>query len=105
MTLSPIRKPAPRIKAPGAVGAAIVLILIVGTRLAELIAPFDPSTINAAILRQRPSPAHWMGTDEFGRGILSWIIRGSRMSLYVGVFEVRHSLLRVRNMKKSDGHY
>ena len=104
MTLSLIRKAAPRIRALGAVGAAIVLILMVVALFAEQIAPFAPSTISAAILLQRPSPAHWMGTDEFGRDILSWIIRGSRMSLHVGVFEIRHSLLRVHNMKKSDDY-
>ncbi len=88
MTLSLIRRRRRRIKALGAVGAAIVPILIVVALFAEQIAPFDPYTINAAILLQAPSPAHWMGSDEFGRGILDWIIRGSRISLYVAVYAV-----------------
>ncbi len=77
-----------RRKVLGAVGAIIILIFIVVALFAPLIAPFDPYAINAKIILQAPSSAHWMGTDEFGRDILSRIIFGSRISLYVGMFAV-----------------
>ncbi len=83
-----------RRKVLGAVGAIIILIFILVALFAPLIAPFDPYAINAKILLHAPSSAHWMGSDEFGRDILSRIIWGSRISLYVGVFEVRHSRTR-----------
>ncbi len=68
----------------GAAGAIIVLVMVVVAALADIIAPYDP-VINAYDrIHQAPQLAHWMGTDQFGRDILSRIIYGARTALFVG---------------------
>lgn len=60
--------------------AAVVLVATVGA----LAAPFDPLRASASPLRP-PSPAHWMGTDDLGRDVLSGVLHGARVSLLVGL--------------------
>jgi peptide/nickel transport system permease protein len=68
----------------GAVGAAIIVIMILTALLADFIAPFDPLANNYGAMLQAPSAKHWFGTDSFGRDVLSRIIYGSRTALWVG---------------------
>ncbi len=68
----------------GAIGAVIVIIMILAAALAGFIAPFDPLATDYAAMLQAPSAAHWFGTDSFGRDVLSRIIYGSRTALWVG---------------------
>lgn len=70
------------------VGLAVVLLVGAMALLAPLIAPFDPEAINLRARMQPPSTAHWFGTDELGRDILSRIIFGARPSLMVGFVSV-----------------
>jgi peptide/nickel transport system permease protein len=72
----------------GAIAALIVLTLIVVAACAPLLAPFDPYAIDSKALLAAPSLSHWMGTDEFGRDIMSRIIWGARISLMVGLLAV-----------------
>jgi peptide/nickel transport system permease protein len=53
-----------------------------------LIAPYDPTKQSWSAVRKAPSLAHWFGTDEVGRDILSRIIFGTRASLSAGVISV-----------------
>lgn len=62
----------------------IFLMAIVGPYLA----PFDPITQNLHERRLGPSLVHWLGTDEFGRDILSRLIFGSRNTLFIGFLSV-----------------
>jgi peptide/nickel transport system permease protein len=71
----------------GAIGAVIVLLLVVGAVLAPLLAPHGPKDTGFAPY-QPPSPEFPMGTDQIGRDILSRIIWGARLSLYVGLASV-----------------
>lgn len=72
-----------------AVAAFVILVLIVlSAVLADVIAPYDPDVISISERTQWPSFAHWLGTDEFGRDVLSRIIYGGRVSLVVGVLAV-----------------
>lgn len=64
-------------------GLAILLLLVLVAALAPLLAPYDPIAINLDHHLQAPSLAHWMGTDEYGRDILSRIIYGARLTLYI----------------------
>ena len=73
-------------------GGAIVLLIVLMALLADVIAPYDPIRGRLADMLQPPSRAHWMGTDEQGRDILSRIIHGSRISLQVGLVAVGISL-------------
>jgi peptide/nickel transport system permease protein len=72
----------------GAVGAALFLLLVVVALLAPLLAPHDPLEIQGRLTYRAPSSAAWFGTDKFGRDILSRVIYGARISLYVGVLTV-----------------
>lgn len=69
-------------------GLVILLVLVLAALLANWIAPypFDRQDLNCTF--NPPSLAHWLGTDEFGRDILSRIIFGARVSLEVGVLVV-----------------
>jgi len=68
----------------GAVGAAIIFIMILAALLAGLIAPFDPLMTNYSAMLQAPSSSHWFGTDSFGRDVFTRIIYGSRTALWIG---------------------
>jgi peptide/nickel transport system permease protein len=71
----------------GAAGGAIVLLLIVTALFAPLLAPHGPK--DAAFAQYRPPSAEFpMGTDHLGRDMLSRIIWGARLSLYVGLTSV-----------------
>jgi peptide/nickel transport system permease protein len=67
------------------VGFAAAAILLVAALLAPLIAPADPVAQNLPARLASPSRAHWMGTDELGRDILSRTLYGARISLLVSV--------------------
>ena len=68
----------------GAVGALIILIMMLTALLAGLIAPYNPLATDYAAMLQAPSSAHWFGTDSFGRDVLTRILYGSRTALWVG---------------------
>ena len=68
----------------GAAGAVIVLGMALAALLADIIAPADPWATNYSLMFQRPSSQFWLGTDSFGRDILSRIIYGSRTALLIG---------------------
>lgn len=71
---------------PLGMAAALVLVLVVVCALfAPWIAPYPPDAIDLAARLQPPSAAHWAGTDEVGRDILSRLIHGARASLGVGL--------------------
>lgn len=69
----------------GAIGAALILIMVVLAATANWIAPYDPLETDYAAMIAAPSRAHWLGTDAFGRDVLSRIIYGSRTALLVGL--------------------
>ena len=66
------------------VGAALILIVVLGALAAPLLAPYDPVALNVPDRLLGPRDAHPFGTDEFGRDILSRTLYGARLSLLVG---------------------
>jgi peptide/nickel transport system permease protein len=68
----------------GAAGAVIIVLLILGAICAPLIVPYDPLETDFLAQLSPPSAAHWLGTDAFGRDLLSRLIYGSRTALLVG---------------------
>ena len=68
----------------GALGAAIIVIMIVAAVLAGFVAPYDPLTTDYASMLQAPSSFHWFGTDSFGRDVFTRILYGSRTALWIG---------------------
>jgi peptide/nickel transport system permease protein len=66
-------------------GLALTLLLVLLALTAPWIAPADPTAQNLPARLASPSSAHWMGTDELGRDVLSRVLFGARVSLSVGV--------------------
>jgi len=72
----------------GAVSAAIIGALVLTAVFADVLAPYDPLNAQPEQRLARPSQAHPFGTDDIGRDVLSRIIYGSRISLWVGLLAV-----------------
>lgn len=69
--------------------AFVVVVLFIFTAVfAPLITPYDPNFADFAAYLAKPSAAHWLGTDAYGRDVLSRIIFGARVSLIIGVLAV-----------------
>ncbi len=75
-----------------ALGVMLVIVFLIFALFAPWIAPHDPAAINLPSRLETPSSAHWFGTDELGRDILSRIIYGARISMLVGSSVVLASL-------------
>src|SRR5213082_823645 len=73
-----------RRKALGTVGGVIVVVMLAGAVLADVISPYGYAQTS---LRERfvsVSAQHWLGTDQLGRDLLTRLLYGARVSLYVG---------------------
>jgi peptide/nickel transport system permease protein len=69
----------------GAVGTAIMILMVLLAIFADFVTMIDPVTTNADKTLQAPNATYWMGTDYLGRDIYSRIIYGTRISLTVGI--------------------
>jgi len=69
-------------------GAAIIVVLTLTAVCAPYLSPYDPAHQVLADKLAGPSAHHWLGTDEFGRDVLSRLIFGSRIELVVGLASV-----------------
>ncbi len=75
-----------------ATGASLVAVVVFAGLFAPWLAPHNPYHQDLAITFQPPSPAHWFGTDEYGRDMLSRVLYGARLSLLEIVTSVGMSL-------------
>src|ERR1700751_3234826 len=76
----------------GVAGLVLLTIFILLALLAPLIVPYDPIATSWSLVRKPPTAAHWFGTDELGRDVLSRIIYGARASLLAGLISVAIAL-------------
>jgi peptide/nickel transport system permease protein len=74
-------------------GVAVALLVVGIAVFAPVIAPHAPDAPNFALIEAPPGPNAWFGTDRFARDILSRIIFGSSISLYVAGVSIGASLL------------
>jgi len=74
-------------------GGVIVLLFIAIAIAAPLLAPYEPNVSSWLTVRKPPTAAHWMGTDDVGRDVMSRLIHGSRASLSAGIISVAIALL------------
>jgi peptide/nickel transport system permease protein len=74
-------------------GGLIVLLFIAIAIAAPLLAPYEPNVSSWLTVRKPPTAAHWMGTDDVGRDVMSRLIHGSRASLSAGIISVAIALL------------
>ena len=70
------------------VGLVIIAAFVLLALCAPLVSPYDPIVTNWALVRKPASAAHWFGTDELGRDILTRVIFGARASLMAGLVSV-----------------
>jgi peptide/nickel transport system permease protein len=81
----PARAARPRLPRKLVVGGIIILILAILAALAPWIAPYRFDEMSLLKRLKPPSTAHWFGTDEFGRDVLSRTLMGARLSLLMGI--------------------
>lgn len=71
-----------------AVGAGILLLLVLAAVFAPLITSYEVAAIAPMDAYQPPSSEHWMGTDKFGRDVFTRVVFGARISLTVGLIAI-----------------
>lgn len=81
-----------RTKPMGAVGGAILLVLVLSAVFGPVLATHDPLVARSRERLLPPSAAHWMGTDEFGRDVYSRLLYGSQLSVGIGISAIALSL-------------
>jgi peptide/nickel transport system permease protein len=86
-------------------GLAVLLVIVLTSVFAPLLAPYDPVAQGVGPPLQRPSLEHWAGTDSFGRDLLSRIIYGARIALVVGVVSVALAMLIGVSLGLAAGYY
>ncbi len=74
-------------------GLIVVLVLVLAAIFADFVAPYDPAAQDLLHMREMPSREHLLGTDEYGRDILSRIIYGGRVSLLVSILAIVFGLI------------
>lgn len=73
-------------------GVVIILVILMAI-FAPFIAPYDPYKVNLNNQFLTPSMKHWIGTDMYGRDVLSRIIYGARISLMIGIVPTLISMI------------
>jgi len=69
----------------GAIGALLILFMVAMAATAELLAPYNPLENDYTAMLSAPNAEHWLGTDAYGRDVLTRILYGSRTALMVGL--------------------
>jgi ABC-type dipeptide/oligopeptide/nickel transport system permease subunit len=82
-----------RVDLTGLAGIVLLASIALACLASPLLAPADPVRVNLPAQFQRPSAAHWLGTDNFGRDILARVLHGGRISLGVAAIATLISLL------------
>jgi peptide/nickel transport system permease protein len=86
-------------------GTVVILLLVICAVLASVIAPHDPVLVNPKTRLMTPGIPYLLGTDEFGRDVLSRIIYGTQISLKVGVISVGIALAAGVSLGLISGYY
>ncbi|HEV7257187.1 MAG TPA: ABC transporter permease [Bosea sp. (in: a-proteobacteria)] len=77
----------------GQFGVVVLALIVTLGLLAPWIAPYSPTDIDPDAFSMPPSAAHWFGTDEIGRDVLSRVLHGATVSLQVVVFAIGLALI------------
>jgi peptide/nickel transport system permease protein len=87
------------------VGGAIFLLIVAAAVVAPTLAPHDPIRLNVAVSLEPPGARYWLGTDQFGRDVLSRIIYGARVSVAMGLVAVTISVVAGSVLGLLSGYY
>lgn len=69
----------------GITGLVLLALVIFAAVLGPFVAPYDPQAFHPAARLQGPSAAHWLGTDQFGRDLLSRLLHGAPSTIFFGL--------------------
>ncbi len=86
-------------------GIILVLFWALLALLADVVAPFPPNAHNLSIVLQPPSWEHWLGTDNYGRDVLSRVIHGTRIDLQMGILAVLFPFLLGTTLGAISGYF
>lgn len=86
-------------------GLAVVVVFVAMAVAAPLLAPRNPDRADFTKALRGPSPAHWLGTDELGRDLLSRLIYGARISMLIGLVTIGIGLVVGIPMGLVSGYY
>jgi peptide/nickel transport system permease protein len=70
------------------IGGLLIATLLASAALGLVWTPFEPSKLNFAARLASPNASHWLGTDEFGRDVLSRLMIGAQASVWIGATTV-----------------
>lgn len=82
-SVTPARRRRPRLPLNGVIGGGLLVLLLLMALVGLAWTPADPLALNLLARLQAPSPAHWLGTDEYGRDVLSRLMIGAHTSLWI----------------------
>jgi ABC-type dipeptide/oligopeptide/nickel transport system permease subunit len=86
-------------------GLGVFVAIVFMAVFADVISPHNPLEQNYARTMEGPSAEHWLGTDSFGRDMLSRIIHGARIALIVGILAVLLAMLIGVTLGLISGYY
>jgi peptide/nickel transport system permease protein len=75
------------------IGGFLVGCVLVAALFADWLTPYSPYELDVAVMLQGPNPAHWLGTDELGRDVLSRTVHAARISVEVALVAVGVGLI------------
>jgi len=75
-------------RAPEALASVVVIAVVLCALVPQWLAPYSPTTMDNLAALQGPTAAHWLGSDQFGRDVLSMVIYGARQSLWLALTAV-----------------
>src|SRR5262249_61277532 len=81
-------------------GGAVFLLIVLGAVAAPWLAPDDPIRLNVSESLSPPGRPHCLGTDQFGRDVLSRIIYGARISVAMGLVAVTISVVAGAGLRR-----
>jgi peptide/nickel transport system permease protein len=82
-----------RLSPGGRVSTVCLLLFSVALLIPHVLTSYNPARISPADIFQPPEPKHWLGTDQYGRDLLSRLVYGTRVSMSLGVVSVLISLV------------
>ncbi|MEM7124017.1 MAG: ABC transporter permease [Pseudomonadota bacterium] len=86
-------------------GIILVLFWALLALLADVVAPYPPNAHDLSIVLQPPSWEHWLGTDNYGRDVLSRVIHGTRIDLQMGILAVLFPFLLGTTLGAISGYF
>ncbi|HRP74708.1 MAG TPA: ABC transporter permease [Rhodocyclaceae bacterium] len=70
------------------VGGGLMALMLLAATVGALRTPYDPIIMDFDAILQAPSAAHWLGTDEWGRDVLSRLLAGATITMWIGLLVV-----------------